>query len=297
MAIANISGFPHTYELTPPTDSSTALVFIHGWLLSRHYWRPLIEALKVDYQCLAYDLRGFGDSRFPSDVDGRHGQAWVTQPEQQVTPFAPVAYASDLAMLVQQLGISRAWLIGHSLGGAIALWAAAQAPACIEGVICINAGGGVYIREEFERFRSAGQQLVKFRPRWLRYVPMIDVLFARMAVKQPLPYSWGRQRVIDLIAAEAEAAVGTLLDSTTEVEVHYLPQLVSQLQQPAYFIAGAQDPIMAPKYVRHLASFHALSGEKTGNVIEIENCGHFAMLEQPSLTTASIRTILYRHGV
>lgn len=67
MAIIDILGVPHEYELTAPTASSfPVLVFIHGWLLGRSYWQPLIERLSSDYQCLNYDLRGFGDSQPPT---------------------------------------------------------------------------------------------------------------------------------------------------------------------------------------------------------------------------------------
>ena len=68
MATIEILGATHAYELTPPTATAApVLVFIHGWLLSRNYWQPLIERLTPDYQCLIYDLRGFGDSQSPVD--------------------------------------------------------------------------------------------------------------------------------------------------------------------------------------------------------------------------------------
>lgn len=142
------------------------------------------------------------------------------------------------------------------LGGTIALWAANQLPEHVKGVICINAGGGIYLKEAFEQFRSAGQTLLKFRPQWLSYVPLIDLLFTRANVAQAIARSWGRQRLIDFVVAHPEAALGALLDSTTEEEINRLPQVVSQLKQPVYFLAGSKDQIMEPKYVRHLASFH-----------------------------------------
>ncbi|NJO79111.1 MAG: alpha/beta fold hydrolase [Cyanobacteria bacterium RM1_2_2] len=60
-----IQGFPHAYELSAPTDSPIVLVFVHGWLLSHAYWQPVIEHLSSTYQCLTYDLRGFGRSQPP----------------------------------------------------------------------------------------------------------------------------------------------------------------------------------------------------------------------------------------
>ncbi|MGC8713639.1 MAG: alpha/beta fold hydrolase, partial [Leptodesmis sp.] len=68
MPTIDISGIPHSYDLTPATRSPDVLVFIHGWLLSRQYWHPLIDQLASTYQCLAYDLRGFGGSCLPAGV-------------------------------------------------------------------------------------------------------------------------------------------------------------------------------------------------------------------------------------
>lgn len=320
MPTIDILGVPHAYELTAPANSQHVLVFIHGWLLSRGYWQPLIQKLAPDYQCLSYDLRGFGYSQAQApDVS----QATVLQgseareegeaiafhscscdSESRGNPVAnlptsshtPATYARDLVTLLQQLNISSAWLIGHSLGGSIALWAADQEPCAVKGVVCVNAGGGIYLKEEFERFRAAGQQLLKLRPRWLCYLPLLDLFMTRANVARPIPRYWARQRLTDLVTAHPEAALGTLLDSTTEIEVHRLPQVVSRLKQPVYFIAGAKDTIMEPKYVRHLASFHPTFQTCGDNVVEIPNCGHLSMVEQPDLVAEQIRTILERHA-
>ncbi len=305
MAIIEILGVPHAYELTAPTSCPHALVFIHGWLNSRGYWQPVISRLSMDWQCLSYDLRGFGESQSQSKVDfyqlQNSGQPSCTDDPGTDDPgivsahgsfYSPLAYAQDLAVLLEHLNITSAWLIGHSLGGTIALWGAAQLPESIKGVICINAGGGIYLKEAFEQFRAAGQKFLQIRPRWLSQLPLIDLLFTRASVARPLERYWARQRVIDFVVADPEAALLTLLDSTTEEEVNRLPQLVSQVQQPVYFLAGAEDKVMEPKYVRHLASFHRLFQYIGENVIEIPDCGHLAMLEQPQAVADHIRSII-----
>jgi len=297
MARINILGVPHSYELTPPRVGLPVLVFIHGWLLSRAYWCPLIEILSPHYQCLSYDLRGFGDSRSPLACPRElHGHC-LEKAETIPRDYTPAAFAQDLTLLLQGLEIREpVWLVGHSLGGTIALWGSAQLPELIKGVICLNAGGGIYLKEEFERFRSAGEKLVKRRPAWLGHVPFIDLLFARAMVARPLSRDWGRQRVIDFVSADVTAALGTLLDCTTEAEVHKLPALVSHLTQPVYFLAGKCDRIMEPKYVQHLASFHYLFRSGINNVIEIPDCGHMAMLEHPDLVAEHINEILVNKG-
>ncbi len=305
MPTIDILGVPHAYELISPSPkpSTPVLIFIHGWLLSRQYWLPVIEKLASDYPCLMYDLRGFGDSQPISQTLNQQPIIDHTTAVQQANSrldhprslYSLQAYARDLRILLEKLAIERAWLIGHSLGGSIALWGADVCPQQVQGVICLNAGGGIYLKEEFDRFRSAGEQLIKRRPNWLSYVPLIDVLFSRIMVACPLEKRWGRQRVIDLLRADAQAALGALLDSTTESEVHLLPQIVARLQQPVYFLAGDKDKVMEPQYVRYLASFHPLFDVQGKNVLEIANCGHMSMVEQPEILSEKMLHILMTH--
>ncbi len=300
MATIEIFGVPHAYELKVPTYSPHTLVFIHGWLNSRGYWQPLIERLEADFGCLSYDMRGFGESQLKEKKDIADNRVFsdfnLRSRETSLNPFyslyTPAAYMEDLIVLLRELNINNAWLIGHSLGGTIALWAASVMPQEIKGVICINSGGGIYLKEAFEKFRTAGQRFLQLRPRWLSQVPLIDLLFARNSVARPLERHWARQRIVDFLVADPQAALGTLLESTTEEEINYLPQLVSQLKQPVYFLTGAEDKVMEPKYVRHLASFHPLFQNCGDNVIEIPNCGHLAMLEQPDFVADRIRSII-----
>lgn len=274
------------YALTaPPTDTDVVLVFVHGWLLSRHYWQPLIDRLSPHYQCLSYDLRGFGRSA--------PGAPWRSDSDLTTSGgYSLQAHAEDLDSLLHQLNIPQAWLVGHSLGGSIALWAADLAGERVQGVICINAGGGIYIQQAFEQFRQAGQQMLQFRPQWLRHTPLLGRVFGQMAVTQPIATQWGQQRLIDFLAADYEAAKQSLLASTTPAEVHLLPQVVARLTQPVYFIAGQDDTIMAPRYVRHLASFHSTFDEWGENVLELDACGHLAMLEQTEAVAHYLQSIV-----
>lgn len=289
MMVTSVFGVPHIYDFTPDLFSTTAphrsvLVCIHGWLLSRAYWQPLIQRLAPEIGCLTYDLRGFGDStqglskRSTGHVD-----------------YGLSAYAHDLNALLDTLGLENVWLIGHSLGGSIALWTAHLFPERIQGVICVNAGGGIYIHNAFEKFRSAGQQMLEWRPHWLQRIPILPWVFANIMVQQTLSYKWGHQRLVDFLRADPEAATQSLLASTTETEVHQLPKIVSQLMQPVYFIAGDQDTVMEPRYVQHLASFHHFFHQGKPAVYQLKQCGHFAMLEHPIALEAKVRQWLLTH--
>lgn len=272
MAKVDILGVPHDYEITPSQQSSEiTVVFIHGWLLSRQYWTPIIDCIASDFNCLSYDLRGFGNSGAGGQafsaiktVEGaepetsavtlsqdleqdNHSIARLADARCRVSPYSPAAYGRDLLLLLKQLKIKRPWLVGHSLGGTIALWAAAMSTIkdsstfpdlddcpVIEGIVCLNSGGGIYIHEEFEKFRSVGQQILKFRPAWLSCVPGLDWVFSRSNVASAVDRRWGKQLLKDFTQVDGEAGKRALLDSTTSEEVLCLPNLVKTLQQPAF---------------------------------------------------------------
>lgn len=336
MQTTTIYNTPHAYEISGPTGSPQAntsstvaptLVGIHGWLLSRAYWRPLMDLLSDDYPFLAYDLRGFGDSINASSAakEGAEtnansasdsktqeialppnrpltalGQSTATDKSAedssepavyQASPHSLAAYAQDLDALLAALNIENAWLLGHSLGGSVALWAAYLFPERIRGVICLNAGGGIYVPKEFEQFRKAGQQMVKFRPEWLPNVPLLPQLFSRLMVHRPLDTQWGKQRLQDFVRADAIAATGSLLETTTAEEVHLMPQVVGHLQQPVHFITASQDRVMQPRYVHYLASFLSTQTDLPA-VTELDSCGHMALVEQPAAVADMIRRVI-----
>src|SRR4051812_24942043 len=78
------------------------LFMVHGIGARRTSWAALTEHLKKDFTCIAYDLRGHGDS---PKGNGSFGLEELV---------------SDLEALRAKLGIERAHVIGHSLGGMIA---------------------------------------------------------------------------------------------------------------------------------------------------------------------------------
>lgn len=77
------------------------LIMVHGIGARRQGWNALIEHLKSDFRCISYDLRGHGDS--PKSAGA----------------FGLDELVADLEALRAKLGIEKAHVIGHSLGGMI----------------------------------------------------------------------------------------------------------------------------------------------------------------------------------
>ncbi len=163
MLTKSIRGVPHAYDLIhrqiPPelieslyegSAETQTLVFIHGWLLSRAYWQPLAQQLSASFHCLSYDMRGFGESVLnrqdtaqsvatPEPIELPSGRSLLSPHSGQkietyhASAYSLAAYAKDLESLLDQLGLNQVWLLGHSLGGSIALWAAYLLPQRIKG--------------------------------------------------------------------------------------------------------------------------------------------------------------------
>jgi len=76
------------------------LLLLHGWPEFWLTWQPVMERLSGRYRLIAPDLRGFGDSGKPSG------------------PFGPDDHAGDVLALLDALGIERAGVVGHDVGGA-----------------------------------------------------------------------------------------------------------------------------------------------------------------------------------
>ncbi|NTW21282.1 MAG: alpha/beta fold hydrolase, partial [Nostocales cyanobacterium W4_Combined_metabat2_030] len=62
MSYINVRGVDHYYEwIKKPSDIiKPVMVFVHGWAGSARYWQSTAEALLDNFDCLLYDLRGFG---------------------------------------------------------------------------------------------------------------------------------------------------------------------------------------------------------------------------------------------
>jgi pimeloyl-ACP methyl ester carboxylesterase len=96
------------------------IVFIHGWAASHQFWKNQIQEFQDSYRILAYDLRGHGDSNKPK------------------TGYQVSNHITDLAALLAREKISHPVLIGHSLGGMIALQYALEYPSSPSALVLVG---------------------------------------------------------------------------------------------------------------------------------------------------------------
>ena len=107
--------------------SGPTILLLHATLHDRHDFDPIVDTLARRYRTIAVDWPGHGDSD-PIDA--------------AVEPSAPL-FADVLEDVADGLGVSRAVLIGNSVGGFAAARLAINRPESVAGLVLVNAGGFV----------------------------------------------------------------------------------------------------------------------------------------------------------
>ena len=103
--------------------SGPPIVLIHGMLNSSSHWRSVALNLANDFTVIAPDLIGHGDSAAPRG------------------DYSLGAHAASIRDLLAATGIDRATLVGHSLGGGVAMQFFYQFPQRVERLVLISSGG------------------------------------------------------------------------------------------------------------------------------------------------------------
>ncbi len=102
-------------------QGQSLLLFVHGWTCRRSYWLPQLDYFSSKYSVAALDLPGHGDSGSGKRTD-----------------WGVASFAFDVATSVRALNAETVILIGHSMGGAVALEAARQLGTTVAGVVLVD---------------------------------------------------------------------------------------------------------------------------------------------------------------
>lgn len=231
----------------------TPLVLLHGYPLDHHIWDEIAPMLEGRFDLIMPDLRGFGAS---STVD---------------TPYTMDDFASDIAGLLDHLGIQKAALAGHSMGGYVALAFVNKYPERVSGLGMVSSQALADPPERKEgRYKTAEdvaakgiQSVVEAMAPKLSPDPQIQALTSEvMARQQPAAY-------IGALKAMAER-----MDASA---------LIAAVKFPVVIVHGDADELIPVDRAREVKNAipHA-------HLLELNGVGHLPMLENPKETAEAL---------
>jgi pimeloyl-ACP methyl ester carboxylesterase len=118
------------------TRGRPPVVFAHGGSLTARTWDLVCLALRLDFHCIAFDMRGHGDSEWPADAD-----------------YRLETMAADIDGFADAIELGRFTLVGHSFGGISSIEYAAGADGRLRGLVLVDTCPDLHIAAG-ERIRS-----------------------------------------------------------------------------------------------------------------------------------------------
>jgi pimeloyl-ACP methyl ester carboxylesterase len=256
--------------------SGPVVLLIHGVAGTSEQWADVAPALAERFTVVAPDLLGHGDSAKP------------------VGDYSLGAYAVSLRDLLIALGHRRATVVGHSLGGGIAMQFAYEYPVFCERLVVVSSGG--LGREVHPLLRAAtlpGAELVLpliASERVLGLGGALGQILARTGLRAGPDIAEMARGYASLADAEARSA----FLHTVRAVIDYNGQRVSAADRlylssmiPALIVWGRRDPLIP---AAHGEFAH---GEMPGSRLEIfEDAGHFPHLDEPIRFAGVLRDFL-----
>jgi pimeloyl-ACP methyl ester carboxylesterase len=252
------------------------LVLLHGIASTADTWSPVVEALAARHTVIAPDLLGHGDSAKPRG------------------DYSLGAYASGVRDLVAALGYDRGTVVGHSLGGGIAMQFAYQFPERVERLVLISSGG--LGREVHAILRAAtlpGSELVLalLGGAWLRATGgALGGALARLGLRTGEDLGGVAAGIGSLADAGARSAFVHTARAAIDPggqRVWATDRLYLAAELPTLIVWGERDPIIPVEHGR--AAHAAIPGSR----LEVfAGAGHFPHREQPARFVSALEDFL-----
>ena len=241
----------------------TPVVLVHGFPFDRSIWRAQLEGLSSDARVIAIDLPGFGGSQPLGD-----GEATID------------GYADAIARWAGETGLDRLVIVGHSMGGYVALAFARRHVEMLAGLglVCTRPGPDTEQARQgrytmIENVREKGPQAVVdamlprlLSPRTREERPAVEEQTRQVMLRQ------GSEGIIAALQAMASRP-----DSSP---------ILARIEAPTAVIGGADDAIIPGSDEDLMAA--TIPGATR---LRIDGAGHMPMLEQPERLTEALRNL------
>ncbi|QCC49540.1 alpha/beta fold hydrolase [Halobellus limi] len=254
------SSFPGTVSVEGPVDAVT-VVFVHGAGISKHMWRPQVEALSEDFRVVTFDLPGHGTQN-DTGFDFDSAVEWVADIVADVRPSSVV-------------------LVGHSLGGYVALECAARIPHQVSELVLSGSSA------EYRGWLGFRTRVIAALYRLGGRIPFVDRRFHARTADQI------RRLPIADTTAQAIIDGGFYLHSWGEAGRALVGRdFQSRLQQydgPVLLVNGEEDTLNVPNAEQFSSE---LSNVESAVIADV---GHLCNLQAPSTYTDHIRDFSRGH--
>lgn len=226
------------------TVNHPPLVFIHGWGASHKYWVNAFSGFAPRYRCVAPDLPGFGLSEKPK------------------RDYSLEALAKWTGGFLDRLNFPKVTLVGHSMGGAIALLFARANPGRVAKLALVNplVRGKDALSQRVRTLMTPGLRNILFLLRG--YPGLRRWIAGDFTNAVPMP----PELVDDILAPTYQSMVGSYASLAKADLTGPMPEI------PTLAIGTDLDQILHPGQI------DLLDGPK----VRINGCGHMPMLEKPA---------------
>ncbi len=241
------------------------VVLIHGITGSSEQWLPVMDPLAESFTVLAPDLLGHGESAKPRG------------------DYSLGAYASGIRDLLVGLEVPAATIVGHSLGGGIAMQFAYQFPERCERLVLVSSGGlGAEVNPLLRAASLPGSELVLpllTASRLLAAGTAIGSALGRLGLKTGPDLAELARGYASLSDPETRAAFIHTLRAVIDLggqRVSATDRLYLTARMPSLIVWGSRDQIIPVEHA------HAAHEAMPGSRLEVfDGTGHFPQLEHP----------------
>jgi pimeloyl-ACP methyl ester carboxylesterase len=247
----------------------TPLLFLHGFSNDAHVWDWCAPALAPHYRVIALDHRGHGDS--DRDPEGRYDHETM---------------ARDVAAALESLGAARVVIVGHSLGGRVAMRFAGLFPEKVAGLVIVDsapeldARGTTRIRLDVQQQEPSFAGLREFEKILQRQYPATrPEILAKLAVHWTRPRADGRLELkLDPAFMRGRRGVSEEeLARWSAEEAKHLWAALEKLPCPALVVRGAASDVLSADVADKMVD----DVLKQGRLEVIPRAGHSVMLDNP----------------
>ena len=229
----------------------TPFVFIHGWACDSSAWQPQVQDLKRDHRCISVDLRGRGESA-------------------TVGPYDVFTAAADVARVIRVLALPPVIVVGHSLGGIVALCLNEIEPELVVGVVTGDSPLELDGPRRWPRTVAALREAGSMEP----VQAFVESFFI-----ESTPEALAADVRAMMLTCDAVVAAGMLEEGGRVADA--LPELIRLADAKPFMAFWAEKPLGEPNLLRDLATFVRQE--------PIAGAGHFFQLERPAITNALLR--------